>query len=199
MSKSGIFAVFSLIMLLQGCATITTGTSQSVTVETTPPGATCRMIRDGDTIGVVNPTPGTVNISKDMDPMEVSCELKDYSTLVEVVESNFQGATLGNIILGGGVGVVVDAASGAMNEYPKTLRFRMQPVSFATLAERDKYFDEIAKELRDGADELMKTRTYRCSTEPCKKNVEKLNKQLEVDLAKNEEQRKLAAYDNRGS
>lgn len=128
--------------------------------------------------------------------MEVTCVKEEYVNSVNIVESNFQGATLGNIILGGGVGVVIDAASGAMNEYPKSLKFRMLPETFANITERDKYFDEIAGELKDSADTLSKTRQYRCTTDLCEKNMEKLNKQLEEDLAKNEEQKNLAKYED---
>lgn len=191
-----IITVFMLLVLLQGCATLTTGSDQSVSIETTPPGAVCTMVREGETVGIVNPTPGSVTISKDMDPMEVTCDLDEYITLVNVIDSDFQGATLGNIILGGGVGLIIDAASGAMREYPASLRFRLQPESFTSMDDRDKYFNEIASELNDNAGKLLLTRQYKCSTDLCKKNTEKLNKQLAEDLASNEEQRNLAAYNS---
>jgi hypothetical protein len=37
------------------------------------------------------------------------------------VRADFQAATLGNILIGGVIGVVVDAASGAMGTYPPSV------------------------------------------------------------------------------
>ena len=55
--------VLGLIVMAfaSGCATIVEGTDQTVTIMTDPTGATCRLERDGSTIGIVNATPGSVN------------------------------------------------------------------------------------------------------------------------------------------
>jgi len=45
-----------VLAAMAGCATIVKGTDQTVTVDTTPPGATCELKRDGQSIGVVNAT-----------------------------------------------------------------------------------------------------------------------------------------------
>ncbi len=42
---------------LGGCATLTTSSSQTVTLTTEPPGAACTFKREGEVIGIVNPTP----------------------------------------------------------------------------------------------------------------------------------------------
>ncbi|MBS7793067.1 hypothetical protein KTR66_24000 [Roseococcus sp. SDR] len=65
--------VLLLAALLPACATITTGTSQSIAVMTEPPGASCTLSRDGGVIAVVNPTPGTVTVSKSTRDIAVSC------------------------------------------------------------------------------------------------------------------------------
>ncbi len=45
------------------------------------------------------------------------CEKEGYRTGEAAVESDIAAMTFGNIILGGGIGVVIDAASGASNKY----------------------------------------------------------------------------------
>ena len=42
--------------------------------------------------------------------------------------ASFGGTTFGNILLGGGVGFIVDAASGANYTYPSEVRLDMAPV-----------------------------------------------------------------------
>jgi hypothetical protein len=59
------------------------------------------------------------------------------------VSSEFQAATFGNILLGGIIGVAVDAASGAMNKYPEQVSFVMVPVSFPSASDRDAFFDRM--------------------------------------------------------
>lgn len=120
-----------LVCLATGCATVTTGTSQTITIETEPPGATCKMSRENETIGVVNPTPGSVTIGKDKDAVDISCELSGYHTTTRKLDSTFQGMTLGNVLLGGIIGIAVDAGSGAMNEYPESISIRLMPEEFS--------------------------------------------------------------------
>jgi hypothetical protein len=59
------------------------------------------------------------------------------------VSSEFQAATFGNILLGGIIGVAVDAASGAMNKYPEQVSFVMVPQSFPSASDRDAFFDRM--------------------------------------------------------
>src|SRR6185436_19391524 len=101
------------VILTSGCATIVKGRSQSVTVRTDPPGATCELSKQGQSLGVVNPTPGTVQLGKGAAALDVSCKRLGYLDATAKVSSSFQGWTLGNAILGGIVGIVVDAGSGA--------------------------------------------------------------------------------------
>jgi anti-sigma factor RsiW len=60
-TRSGLAAV---VLLASGCATLTKGASQTITVSTDPPGAICELTRDAKLLAVVNPTPGPVSISK---------------------------------------------------------------------------------------------------------------------------------------
>lgn len=107
---------------LSGCATIMAGTSQTVTVSTTPAGASCTLDRIGERIGAISPTPGSVRVEKSKNDLTVTCSKEGFQTATVGHSSNFNGATFGNILVGGVIGVVVDAASGANFNYPPDLR-----------------------------------------------------------------------------
>ena len=115
------------IALLSACATIVNGSSQTVTLSTTPPGATCTVDRMGARIGAVAQTPGSLRLDKSKNDLTVTCSKPGFQTATVTKPPSFGGATFGNIIAGGVIGVVVDAASGANYEYPGDIRLDMAP------------------------------------------------------------------------
>jgi hypothetical protein len=127
-------------LALQSCAAVTTGTTQSMTVMTEPAGAQCKLTRGENTVkvvAVVNPTPSTLRIDKSGDMMTIECTKEGFEAAKHYVEADFQAMTMGNAILGGIIGVAVDAASGAMAKYPETAHIILTPATFATVEERD--------------------------------------------------------------
>ena len=116
-------ALFVLpLAMLSACATIVNGTSQSVTVSTTPPAATCTLDRVGARIGAVAQTPGSVRLDKSKNDLSVTCSKSGYQTATVVRGPSFSGWTFGNLVVGGVVGAVIDASSGANYEYPGDIR-----------------------------------------------------------------------------
>ena len=116
------FAALALVALLPACATVVEGTSDTVTLSTTPAGATCTVDRDGERVAAVAATPGSVRISKSRHDLNVTCTKEGHQPATAAASSRFTGATFGNVLAGGVVGVVVDAASGANNRYPSEVR-----------------------------------------------------------------------------
>lgn len=110
------------IVFLSACATIVNGSSQTVTVSTAPPGATCTVDRMGTRIGAIAQTPGSLRLDKSKNDLSVTCSKPGFQAATVTRAPSFGGATFGNIIAGGVVGVVVDAASGANYEYPGDIR-----------------------------------------------------------------------------
>jgi len=102
---------------LGGCATLTTSSSQTVTLTTEPPGAACTFRREGEVIGIVNPTPGSLSVKKSHADIDVTCVKEGFLDAVGRVGSKFQAMTFGNILFGGIIGIAVDAVSGATAEY----------------------------------------------------------------------------------
>jgi hypothetical protein len=181
---------------LPACATITSGTSQSLSVITEPAGATCTVTREGATVGVVNPTPGTLTVSKSARDMSVSCTREGHSPGVASVVPQFQAMTVGNILIGGFVGLAVDAASGAMSRYPDSVTIALPPQGFASAQSRDAFFEERAGAARRSFVERMAAIRNGCGPErraECDASVQQLTREQEEELLRLERLRLGAA------
>jgi hypothetical protein len=110
---------------LASCATIMEGTGQSVAIATTPPAALCSVNREGQTLGQVAATPGSVRIDKSKNDLTVTCSKPGYQTASITQTPKFLGTTFGNILLGGAIGAVVDASTGANYEYPGQINLEL--------------------------------------------------------------------------
>ena len=113
------------LALLPACATIVNGSSQTVTVSTTPPAATCTLDRVGQRIGAIAATPGSVRVDKSKNDLSVTCAKDGYQTATVTHPPSFGGATFANILfglVGGPIAVIVDASSGANYSYPEDIR-----------------------------------------------------------------------------
>lgn len=112
-----LFILLAAVSALSACSSIVEGTSQELVVNTNPAGADCALKREGNVIGRINPTPGAVTIKKTKHDITVVCNKKGYEEATYFNKSDAAGATVGNIILGGGIGWAIDSASGADNKY----------------------------------------------------------------------------------
>jgi hypothetical protein len=172
---------------LPACATITSGTSQSLSVLTEPAGATCTVTREDAVLGVVNPTPGTLTVSKSARDMSVRCTRAGHSPGVASVVPQFQVMTAGNILIGGFIGLAVDAASGAMSRYPESVTVALPPEAFATSQARDTYFDERAADARRTFGDRMVAVRSSCAPErrtECDVSVQQLTRDRDEEIAR---------------
>ncbi|MCA3339994.1 MAG: hypothetical protein INF90_15865 [Roseomonas sp.] len=138
----------SPLVFLAACATITTGTDHTILVESEPAGATCILQRNDSNIGAVNPTPGSVRISKSRHDLLVRCERADYQATSRLVTASFQAMTAGNILIGGVVGLAADLASGAAVTYPDSIKVVLWPASFPSADERTAFYEARRAEAR---------------------------------------------------
>lgn len=109
-----------LCVLFGGCATITQGTTQLVQVNSTPQGANCRLTRESQLLTEVQ-TPQAVTVPRSVHDVNVACRLPDGRKGNAVLKTTLTPMVAGNILVGGVIGAGVDAASGAMNEYPNAI------------------------------------------------------------------------------
>lgn len=186
-------AVVVLITCMSGCATIVKGHSQQVTLTTDPPGAACTLVRDGKTIGTVNPTPGTATVDKSRNDIAVSCSKEGYHPAAGKLTSTFQPMTFGNILFGGLIGVGVDAASGAMNEYEPSVAMTLIPAEFDSAAQRDAFFDKMRSGFNAEAEQTFAKLSKRCSgAADCARKRAAAEKTRDEALAGLEDQRAAA-------
>ena len=179
-----------------GCATIVEGTDQSVAVSTDPSGASCELLRDGHPIAFVNPTPGSATVTKSAKDVIVKCRKDGHDDEVAPLASKFQGMTLGNVIIGGLIGVGIDAASGAMNHYPESVNIPMTPSAFASVEERDAFYaarrDRIAADVQKAV-EKIRAECAMDAAAHCEADVTKLEGDRDAKLREIEARRLRAA------
>ncbi|MBV9758748.1 MAG: hypothetical protein JO047_17020 [Alphaproteobacteria bacterium] len=120
----GTLALVAAAVALSGCASVIKGSGQSIAI-TTPPttGAACTLTNGRGTWSLTSP--GAVKVEKSKNDMQVRCSKPGWQDAGATIPSNFAGWTVGNLILGGIVGVGVDAATGAINEYPHSFQVPM--------------------------------------------------------------------------
>ena|SRR3569832_781845 len=125
-------AIAAASVAVSGCATIIKGTTQSIAI-TTPPvsGASCILSSKEGNWTVI--TPGVAKVDKTKEDIQVRCTKAGFQDAFATIPSNFQGWTLGNLLLGGIIGVGVDASTGAMNEYPHAFAIPMTPSQHSEL------------------------------------------------------------------
>ena len=121
--------LLSLAIFTSSCSSILAGTSQTLTINSVPPGARCELDREGRVIGVVEKTPGAVTVSKTKHDIGVKCSLPGYHQAPSALESGTEGATFGNIAAGGFIGWGIDSATGADNKYPEITTVTLVPDS----------------------------------------------------------------------
>lgn len=124
-----IAALYVATVTLSGCASIVSGTTQVVSVETMAPtgpvvGASCKLENDKGVYYVT--TPGTVSVRRAYGDMNVKCEKAGVPNGVATVKSSTKAMMAGNIVFGGVIGAGVDMASGAAYDYPKLFSVMMQ-------------------------------------------------------------------------
>lgn len=121
-------AIALLALANFGCASIVTGTNQTLSVETKAAGArvigaSCKLFNDKGVWFVT--TPGSVTVHRSYDALHVSCEKEGYAAADYAANSSTKAMLAGNIIFGGLIGAGVDIASGAAYDYPDLISFEM--------------------------------------------------------------------------
>lgn len=124
---SKISAALILLVFLSACSSIIEGTSQEIVVNTNPESADCSLMREGVSIARVSPTPGAATIKKTKHDITIECTKVGYQSATYLNHSDVAGATVGNVLLGGGIGWAIDSASGADNKYESPVNITLVP------------------------------------------------------------------------
>lgn len=110
-----LLALAGVALSLPACATVTRGSSQQFTVESTPPGAQVSTSNGFE----CQATPCTFRMPR-KDGFRITVAKEGYVSQTHEITSSVSGAggtaMAGNILVGGIIGGAIDATSGAMND-----------------------------------------------------------------------------------
>ncbi len=127
--KHFVLKITTLIFCLNliSCASIFSDKSQSVSIDTGDvKGATCELF-NGKGRYVLN-SPGTIVIGQSCDDLNYICRKKGYNEIKGIIAFNHKGSTAGNLIIGGGIGYLVDVGTGAACKYPESISLPMTSI-----------------------------------------------------------------------
>lgn len=118
--------ILLVVSLIQGCATITNGSSQEIPIRSTPSGA--EVVIDGMNRGI---TPTVVTLKRRGNyTLTLKKECLDPVNIQIQRDFRFPKWFFGNMLFGGAVGWIVDVASGsAWSLYPYEVEGTLQPSS----------------------------------------------------------------------
>jgi hypothetical protein len=137
MNKPILSVALSAGLIVSGCATIVHGTSQAIPFSSNPEGA--EVLVNGSARGV---TPTTVTLPRSSSSYNVVYKKAGYEDTSDNLHSSISGYYFLNIILGGIVGLVLDAVDGAWYDHddPNTpnlplLEARANPATIGSAAQ----------------------------------------------------------------
>lgn len=118
-----------LALGLSACASVSQSNRQTVSVKTVCEGmlvsnASCQLKNDKGEWSVSSP--GAVSISKSYEGLLVRCQKGIASGENAYISKNNVGAW-GNVLLGGGIGYLIDTQSGSGFDYPDSVTVVLQP------------------------------------------------------------------------
>jgi hypothetical protein len=118
---------FVAIQTLTGCASFVEGTTQSIAITTAPvDGAKCTLISSEGAYYVT--TPGNAIVHKTKTDLDVSCTKDGFLDAYAKISPHFNGTTVGNVLVGGLIGIAVDASTGANYNYPSSTIVPLLPI-----------------------------------------------------------------------
>jgi hypothetical protein len=117
-----IFLLIAIVASIQGCATVTKGGYQNITVETPGcSGAECKLTNKDGAWYVT--TPGSVMVERSNGDLTLFCRHPNLGKepLVTTWNPKTGGWVWGNILLGGVIGAGVDLITGNAYDYPQRI------------------------------------------------------------------------------
>ena len=193
--------LMSMVCLLPACASIMSDNKSVTYLETTPEVAKCEL--HGQDFKRVITTPNSIPLPSEAAPITVACTAPGYKRTTATLDTKHDGWIWGNILLGGGIGLIVDAAKGSGFKFPPKYSIILEPEQFATLDERDAWFDRLIADVDKKWTADISKVSNQCknsqssgvgdsAAEGCKRLVAEAEKKKQDELALNEQTRKAA-------
>lgn len=119
------------LVLLSSCASVFTGTSQSIQVRATDieqnelSKVSCRLVDNAGVNYQINDNPGTVRVPKGQGAMQINCKEPGYQSYNGAITSSLNPVVLLDILFW--PTFIVDFATGAAMKYPGHYNVIMNP------------------------------------------------------------------------
>lgn len=119
--------ILACALALSACGSMSGGAVQTVTVDTMPmPGASCTLTNPKG-VWHVPRTPGSVTLANSGYDLTVSCRDEHGAGGEVVAPAKLADVYLGNVLLGGAIGMAVDMSTGGAYTYDPRIIVTMRP------------------------------------------------------------------------
>ena len=169
---------------MTGCATISSGSDTYTQFNSTPEKIECTV--EGQNYKQVITTPANLTLPAKAAPVTITCNTQGYHQGVRTIDTKMDGSIFGNILLGGGVGLIIDAWTKSGQKYPKSVMMELDKKEFATPEERDKWYDDAKAAVKEKTNREIQVIIAGCKEDDkmmCERKVKKLNAALDERLA----------------
>ncbi len=116
------------LSLLTGCASIVNGTHQKISVLTSPVNDAKCALKNNKGEWSVNSTPASIIVQRSDKDLVITCNKQGYAKSTTQIQSKTTSAVYGNLLLGGGIGAVIDKSNGSAYEYPPKIKIPLKPI-----------------------------------------------------------------------
>lgn len=134
----------AISLLVSGCATLVNGTTQQLSFQSSPEGATITIVAKPSRLIlaankppaelVLGVTPLTAQLLRTEFPQAIRVTKPGYQPVELPLKQHISGWFFGNILLGGSIGSSIDATSGAGSEYePDRFFVTLVPAQTSTI------------------------------------------------------------------
>jgi len=137
-TRLALIAAMAVAILTTGCATVSGSTNQTVAVVAKDQkgdevaDAKCELNNDKGRWYLT--TPGSTMVHRSNEDLRIVCKKIGHETVNKAVVSDTKGSMYGNIILGGGVGALIDHSNGSAYEYPAIVQVAMRTLTQEEMA-----------------------------------------------------------------
>ncbi len=176
------FRAFPILVLFMGsaCAAIVSDNESTTYIETDPESARCEL-HGQDFKRIVN-TPNSIQLPADAAPITVACRAEGYKTTTQPLDTEIDGWIFGNILLGGIVGIIIDAATDSGEIYPPRIMIVLEPEGFRSTTARDEWFDRRRTILEERWEKAISDIRDDCTGGDCEAEVSEAKKTRDKQL-----------------
>jgi hypothetical protein len=117
-----------LLLALPGCSSLLDSREQPITVETTPPGAHCLVLRSGAKVAEIAQTPAVISLRKSPLDLVFLCDKPGYQLTSSINGAGVSSGAVASAVLWGGTGWAVDSMTGTANSYKPHVQLTLTPL-----------------------------------------------------------------------